>query len=190
MRVAATIMLGLACFLASCGAGAAKTIQITIKDAEVTGGKLVVTGKTPGPVQTISLDGKYAVTSNSSKSFTFEITDYLPRDCVAHFTIGASYAATAVVANCAVSATGADVTGNISVSGVTNGRCTPISLTVNGAKIGDSVIFTPQVALQSGIFFLAANVTADNTAAVNVCNLSGTTMTAIVNLPVRVITFP
>jgi hypothetical protein len=64
----------------------AEAATITVTSATVTGGKLVVIGKTPGPNQTVRLDRRYSAKSNASSVFTFRITDYLLIDCKADLT--------------------------------------------------------------------------------------------------------
>ena len=46
-----------------------------------------------------------------------------------------------------------------------------------------------QAPVQNGVVIEAAQVSADDEVTINVCNLSGTTMSAIGNLPIRVVTF-
>jgi hypothetical protein len=84
---------------------------------------------------------------------------------------------------------GADVEGAISVGPVLNGRCTQVSVTAVGALPGQAVIFSLAAAVQNGITFHASRVAAADIVTLNVCNLSGTTMTAIADMPVRIVTF-
>jgi hypothetical protein len=72
---------------------------VTIKNATVTGGELVVDGSTPVANQSVSLDNLYNVTSNANKVFSFHISNYLPPDCIVDLKAGAA-TGTAVVANC------------------------------------------------------------------------------------------
>jgi hypothetical protein len=74
--------------------------SIIITDAKVQGGRLIVTGQTPNARQQVKLDDRYTATSSASKAFAFNITDYLPSDCIVEIKAG-SLAATAVVSNCA-----------------------------------------------------------------------------------------
>jgi hypothetical protein len=86
---------------------------------------------------------------------------------------------------------GADFTGLISFSAgsVANGRCIQTSLAVAGAKTGESAIVTPLGAVQTGIVFQAQRVSSDDHVVMNLCNLSGATMSAINGLQIRVVTF-
>jgi hypothetical protein len=84
---------------------------------------------------------------------------------------------------------GADVSGHVDLSGVANGRCTQVTLNVSGAKTGETAIVSTQAAIQNGILFYAQQVPSDGHVMANICNFTGTTMTAISNLPVRVVTF-
>jgi hypothetical protein len=84
---------------------------------------------------------------------------------------------------------GADVSGHVSLSGVANGRCSNVTLGVSGAQVGQVAIIATNTAMQNGIIFYALRVSSANHVEAAICNLSGTTMTAIVDMPVRVITF-
>ena len=82
--------------LASSGAEAAK---LKVSAAAVTGGALVVSGKTNLSGRTIVLDGLYETTSDASGAFTFRLTNYLPASCIVTLEVGDA-TDTAVVANC------------------------------------------------------------------------------------------
>jgi hypothetical protein len=84
---------------------------------------------------------------------------------------------------------GADITGAVSLSGIANGRCSRVELSVSGARAGETALFAPDGAVQNGVVFVASRVPSDGHVTVNVCNLTGTTMTPISDLPVRVMTF-
>lgn len=73
---------------------------ISITDAKVEGGKLVVTGTAPGASQQVKLDDRYTAMSNASKLFSFNIANYLPSDCIVDLVSG-SATGTGVVADCA-----------------------------------------------------------------------------------------
>lgn len=73
--------------------------SITVTDAKVQAGRLVVTGQSPSPNQQLKLDSRFTTTSNASKAFTFSIANYLPSDCIAQITAGA-LSTTATIANC------------------------------------------------------------------------------------------
>jgi len=78
---------------------AAAAAGITVTDAKILGGKLVVTGSTTSPNQPIKLDNLFTVKSDPSKVFSFSVGNYLPTDCVVDLAAG-SDKATAVVADC------------------------------------------------------------------------------------------
>lgn len=82
--------------LASSGAEAAK---LKVSDAAVTGGALVVSGKTNLSGRTIVLDGLYETTSDASGAFAFRLTNYLPASCIVTLEVGDA-TETAVVSNC------------------------------------------------------------------------------------------
>jgi hypothetical protein len=84
---------------------------------------------------------------------------------------------------------GADITGAISLTGVPNGRCSQVSLSVTGAKVGETAIISTQGPVQNGIVLAAQGVPSKGHVTVNACNFSGTTMTPISGLQIRVITF-
>jgi hypothetical protein len=60
---------------------------------------------------------------------------------------------------------------------------------VSGAKAGETAWFAADGPVQSGIVMLASRVPADGEFTLNVCNHSGTSLTAINGLPIRVMTF-
>jgi hypothetical protein len=87
---------------------------------------------------------------------------------------------------------GADVNGgmiNIGAGAVANGRCRDFAVGVGGAKAGEAVVFSIKAPIPEGILIYGQQVPSDGTVTMKVCNMSGTTMAAITNLPVRVITF-
>jgi hypothetical protein len=84
---------------------------------------------------------------------------------------------------------GADVSGHVSLSGIPNGRCVQVSLGVPAARPGDVPVIATQGSIQSGVFMYAMRTQAIGNVLASVCNMSGTTMTPISDLPVRVITF-
>jgi hypothetical protein len=84
-------------------AATAAEAKITISKAEITGGKLVVTGKSTTGSK-IKLDDTFTANINSSDTFKFALT-YLPEDCIVDLqVVGASAIKKAVVAKCASSA--------------------------------------------------------------------------------------
>jgi len=76
--------------------------EVTIADAAIESGKLMVTGTSASANETLTLDGKYAAQSNAAKAFTFSLA-YVPTDCIVAIGKSGSSAAPvqAVVANCA-----------------------------------------------------------------------------------------
>ena len=94
-----TATLALALSLSMCPAFAA---DVTITDAKIAGGKLVVTGTTNKANDNVTLDGEFSTKSNAAKAFSFDLT-YLPPDCAVELATAASATrpTRAVVANCA-----------------------------------------------------------------------------------------
>lgn len=187
MKKLAVALIAIVAVFASASAFAR---EIVVTDAKIAGGALKVSGMTPGPKQKIKLDGDFSVTSDASRNFSFVLTDYFPLSCVAHLAVGASHTATAVVANCATLKRGADISGAISLSGIANGRCSQVDLAISGAKVGEMPLITPEAATQNGILLYAFRVSSDNHVTMNACNFTGGAMTAISNLPIRVLTLP
>ena len=72
---------------------------------------------------------------------------------------------------------------------VANGRCEDFSIGVGGAKTGEAVVLSLKAAAPQGVLFYPVRVPSDGTVTLKICNLSGGTMPAISNLPIRVITF-
>lgn len=79
---------------------AAYAPSILITEAKVQGGRLIVSGQAPSANQQVKLDNRFTVTSNGSKAFAFNLSNYLPSDCIVVVRAGA-LAATAVVTDCA-----------------------------------------------------------------------------------------
>ncbi len=84
---------------------------------------------------------------------------------------------------------GADITGSIALSAIPNGRCSQLSVLVTGAKVGETAVVSTQGPLQNGIVLYAQGVPSKGHMTMNACNFSGTTMTPISGLQIRVITF-
>jgi hypothetical protein len=84
---------------------------------------------------------------------------------------------------------GVDANGQISLSGIPNGRCTQVTLGVGGALKGDIPFVTPAAPLQNGIVLYAESVPSDGHMIMDACNFSGTTMTPISAFPIRMTTF-
>jgi hypothetical protein len=78
---------------------------------------------------------------------------------------------------------------SFSAGAVPDGRCSGYNVTVGGAKAGETLVVTPQAAMQNGVLLQGEQVTADGVGRIVLCNLSGTTLAAINGLPVRLLTF-
>ncbi|HEY2769889.1 MAG TPA: hypothetical protein VGI87_04950 [Solirubrobacteraceae bacterium] len=83
---------------------------------------------------------------------------------------------------------GAATNGAISLSGIPNGRCSQVTFSVGSAQVGDSPIITTRAAIQDGILLYPNRVASAGHVEVNACNFTGSSMTAISNFPVRIIT--
>ena len=74
-------------------ATAAGAPDLTITDAKIAAGKLVITGTTARPGMRLRLDGKSAadfnITSKSDRTFSFSVV-YLPKDCIVEENAGSS----------------------------------------------------------------------------------------------------
>jgi hypothetical protein len=84
---------------------------------------------------------------------------------------------------------GTDVHGNISLSGIPNGRCTQVTFLISGTTVGQSVVVSTEAAIQDGIVLYANRVASDGHVEVNACNFTGGAMTAISSFPIHVISF-
>jgi hypothetical protein len=167
----------------SCGS-AAQAAGPVVTYASINNGTLVVKG-TAAANQTVTLDNTHTVTSTAGGAFAFSIAGYSPSDCVVLIAVGTGRA-TGAVDNCK---RGVNVTGNISLSNIANGRCTQVTFNIGGAQPGDTALVATGAAIQNGILLHANRVASAGHVEVNACNFTGTTMTAISNFPVRVMTF-
>jgi len=84
---------------------------------------------------------------------------------------------------------GAASNGAVSLSGISNGRCSQVTLNVSGAQVGEVPLVATGAPIQNGVLLYAQRVESEGHVEVNACNFSGTAMTPISGLPVRVITF-
>jgi hypothetical protein len=84
---------------------------------------------------------------------------------------------------------GVEQSGTVSISGISNGRCSQVSFAISGAAVGQAAQVSTGAAIQEGIVLYAQRVSAPNVVEVDVCNFSGGAMTAISGFPVRVFTF-
>jgi hypothetical protein len=99
IRIFAAAFSAALCTLAT--VSQALAVDVTITDAKIAGGKLVVTGTTLTGNMNLTLDGSFTGKSTAAKAFNFSLV-YLPPDCIV--SVGKTGAATttqAVVANCA-----------------------------------------------------------------------------------------
>jgi hypothetical protein len=85
---------------------------------------------------------------------------------------------------------GGESTGAISLPAgyVADGRCRDGTIAVGGATPGDAVIVSINGTVPEGILIYGARVPSANTVTIKVCNLSGSAMAAITNLPIAVVT--
>jgi hypothetical protein len=86
---------------------------------------------------------------------------------------------------------GADISGNISLTAnaVANGRCEDIGVSVNGAQVGQAVLFTLKEAVPQGVYLTGTRVPSANIVTMKYCNFTGGTFPALTDIAVRVITF-
>jgi hypothetical protein len=82
---------------------------------------------------------------------------------------------------------GTDHYGGIGVGGLTNGRCTTVTISIGGAQAGDAGILTTDGTLPDGEVMYLQRVLADS-AHVKVCNLSGGDLPAV-TVNARILTF-
>ena len=104
--------------------------------------------------------------------------------------IAASAVTTSDIANRTVDAddlNGTERSGSIDVSALSNGRCTTITGNVGGAEAGDIALLSTNGTLPNGMMVYAQRALTD-AVHIKVCNLSGATSAAIIDLPVRVLT--
>jgi hypothetical protein len=180
MRAISFVSFFIALFYGSIAQAAA----LMVTYATISNGALIVRG-TAAPNQTVTLDQTHTGSSNASGAFAFNIAGYSPPDCVVLIAVGTGRA-TGAVDNCR---RGVNVTGHISLSGIPNGRCSQVTFLITGANPGDTALVATGAAIQNGILLYAQRVATIGHVEVNACNFSGTTMTAISNFPVRVMTF-
>ena len=82
---------------------------------------------------------------------------------------------------------GTDHYGAIGVGGLSNGRCTTVTISIGGAQAGDAGILTTDGTLPDGELMYLQRVL-DGTAHIKVCNLSGASLPAV-NVNARILTF-
>ena len=83
---------------------------------------------------------------------------------------------------------GTEVVGHVSLNGIANGRCTQVTFSIAGAEVGQAAFVMTDAAIQNGIVLYAQRVSSSGHLEVDACNFSGTAMTAISDLPVRIFT--
>lgn len=86
---------------------------------------------------------------------------------------------------------GADAKGSISLGAgvVPSGRCSNFDLSVPGAKTGEVPVFTARGLVPAGMLLVATRVPSDAAVTLTVCNHTGGGSPALVDLPIRVMTF-
>jgi hypothetical protein len=82
---------------------------------------------------------------------------------------------------------GTDHYGTVDVGGISDGRCTTITVSLGGAEAGDAGILTTDGTLPSGQVMYLQRVL-DDSGQVKVCNLSGAALPAV-SVSARVLTF-
>ena len=86
---------------------------------------------------------------------------------------------------------GADVSGAISLGSgsVGVGRCKSYDITTPGSLQNETVVISPRATLPPGMLMYGQRVPADGLSTMTVCNLSGATMPALTDFPIRTVTF-
>ena len=84
---------------------------------------------------------------------------------------------------------GADASGNVNLNAVPNGRCSQVTLSVSGAQVGQIAVISTKSPIQGGIVLYAQRVSSAGQVEADICNFSGTSMSPITDMPVRIITF-
>jgi hypothetical protein len=84
---------------------------------------------------------------------------------------------------------GIEKAGTVSLSGIANGRCTQVTVGLDGAELGQAALIMTDDVIQNGIVLYAQRVKSAGLLEVDACNFSGGAMTSISDLPVRVFTF-
>ena len=150
--------------------GATEVADATIDSGEIVNDSLFDTDLATGSVRNSEiLDGTVATTDIANSAVT-----------------GAKVANNSITSS---DIAGGATNGSISVSGVPNGRCAQISMSVGGAALGEVPAMATNGAIQNGVFIFPMRVETAGHVEASVCNFSGTSMTAIVDLPVRILTF-
>ena len=86
---------------------------------------------------------------------------------------------------------GTDSNGSISLGAgsVANGRCKSYDITVGGSKQNEALVISTRAALPAGMLIYGQQVPADGHGIMTVCNMSGATMPALTDFPIRTITY-
>jgi hypothetical protein len=86
---------------------------------------------------------------------------------------------------------GTDSNGSISLGAgsVANGRCKSYDIIVGGAKTNETLIISTRATLPAGLVIYGQQIPADGHGIMTVCNMSGATMPALTNFPIRMVTF-
>jgi hypothetical protein len=166
----------------------------SVSGANVVDGSLSEADISPAALKAISatgLDSLLASDLASSSVGTSELQD----GSVTNAKIAGDAVDSGKVADNSLTGTdlkGADISGggiSIPAGYVPNGRCRQLEASVGGAEAGQAVLFSVQAALQDGVMIYGQRVPADGQVTFDVCNFSGTTQSAITDLPVHVLTF-
>jgi hypothetical protein len=99
MKFERQFLAGLLAIISIACSRSVEAAGITITDAKIQSGRLIVTGTTPGANQQVKLDSRFTVISNASEAFAFSIANYLPSDCIVDLVSGTA-TGVGVVANC------------------------------------------------------------------------------------------
>ena len=148
-----------------------------ISDSSIDGGEIV--------------DGTLGGVELTSSSIS---TEKLVNGAVTNAKLGSNAVNGSKVANDSLTSAdieGVDVNGTIQIptGTVPNGRCGNYSIGVGGADTGDVVVITNKAALQNGLLIYGSRVPTDGTVTMTFCNMSGGTQHALVDFPIRIITF-
>jgi hypothetical protein len=93
-------ILASAASLALCWQAGGAAARLTITDAKIENGRLIVTGTATRSTQNVILDGRFRTsTTGGLNTYTFRLNRYHPSDCIVEVR-AAGQTATAVVANC------------------------------------------------------------------------------------------
>ena len=86
---------------------------------------------------------------------------------------------------------GSDTNGAISLGAgsVANGRCKSYDITLSGSKQNEALVISTRATLPPGMLIYGQQVPADGHGIMTVCNMSGATMPALTDFPIRTVTY-